>query len=92
MSLEISQLYRFSGDGAKKRGGGKNKGFSHYVIENIRSEIAILGLAIMCMKKMDLSQLPSYLYEKAQFARQCLAGNFLKFYLTQPTGSVDFLS
>jgi hypothetical protein len=50
MSLGISQLDRFSGDRAKKRGGGRNEGFSHDVTENIRSEIAILGLAIMCMK------------------------------------------
>ena len=34
----------------QKNAGGKNEGFSHYVIENIRSEIAILGLATMCMK------------------------------------------
>jgi hypothetical protein len=37
--------------------GGENEGFSHYVIENIGSEITIFGLAIMCMKKNRLDVL-----------------------------------
>jgi hypothetical protein len=36
--------------GPKKIRGGKNEGFSHYVIENTRSENAFFGLAIMLMK------------------------------------------
>ena len=39
----------------RKSAGGKNEGFSHYVIENIGSEIAFFALAIMLMKTIDLS-------------------------------------
>ena len=34
----------------KKNAGGENEGFSHYVVENTRSENAFFALAIMLMK------------------------------------------
>ena len=34
----------------RKNAGGENEGFSHYVIENTRSQNAFFALAIMLMK------------------------------------------
>ena len=51
-SKTVNEIVR---DSEQKCAGGKNEGFSHYVIENIGSEIAVLGLAIMFMKNKILS-------------------------------------
>ena len=48
---------------AAKNAGGENEGFSHYVIENIGSEITILGLAIICMKIMDIGVASCYIID-----------------------------
>ena len=51
------------GEGTKKCG-GKNEGFSHYVIENKRRQIPDFSLAIMLMKRIDLEISQPYLKEK----------------------------
>jgi len=48
----------------RKNAGGKNEGFSHYVIENKRRQVPDFSLAIMLMKTIDLQISQPYLKEK----------------------------
>jgi hypothetical protein len=47
----------------QKTRGAENEGVSHYVIENIGSEITILRLAIICMKTMGIEEAIHYIID-----------------------------
>jgi hypothetical protein len=55
-SKTVNEIVRRS---EQKHAGGKYEGFSHYVIENIGSEIAVFELAIMLMKNKVVSTMAS---------------------------------
>ena len=49
-ATDFKRLARLMSTDPKKNAGGENEGFSHYVVENTRSENAFFALAIMLMK------------------------------------------
>jgi len=62
--IESKTVIAFVRSRQQKYAGGKNEGFSHYVIENTGTEIAFFGLAIMFMKIRQLAQSIHYVHEK----------------------------
>ena len=62
--IDYNTVIFFLAERGRKSAGGKNEGFSHYVVENKRRQIPIFGLAIMLMKTIDLQILQLYLAAK----------------------------
>ena len=61
--IEIKRVIQLPGLGLEKNAGGKNEGFSHYVIENTESEIAKFGLAVILLKNKLVRILRVYAIE-----------------------------
>jgi hypothetical protein len=61
--IEIKRVIQLPGLGLEKNAGGKNEGFSHYVIENKQRQISETCLAIISMKTMHIEDACHYIDE-----------------------------